>query len=125
MVAPPPAGPVVTRGLRRITGVLKDGSVGGEEPDEFVEITNVGDGAVDLTGWRLESEKRGNDSGQVFCFPASLVMQPGKVCRIYTNQDHPEWCGLSFRRSQAVWNNSEPDAAGLVDSGGNVVARWE
>ena len=95
------------------------------EPDEYVEITNQGAVAQDLTGWRLDSE-RGAASGQVFHFPAGFVMQPGQVCRVYTDEVHPEWCGLSFGyRRSGVWNNNEPDAAVLFDGDGAVVSRWE
>ena len=53
-------------------------------------------------------------------------MQPGQVCRVYTDEVHPEWCGLSFGYGKSgVWNNSEPDAAVLVDGDGAVVSRWE
>ena len=81
--------------------------------------------AQDLTGWHLDSE-RGAASGQVFHFPQGFVMQPGQVCRVYTDEVHPEWCGLSFGYGKSgVWNNSEPDAAVLFDGEGAVVSRWE
>ena len=114
------------QGQVRLTGMLRDGVVSSKEPDEYVEITNAGSGPQDLTGWRLESEKRGEDDGQVFYFPRGFVLQPGQVCRVYTNEMHPEWCGLSFGHGRgAVWNNSEPDAAVLFDGDGAVVSRWE
>ena len=76
--------------------------------------------AQNLTGWRLDSE-RGAASGQVFGFPAGLIMQPGQVCRVYTDEVHPEWCRLSFGyRKSGVWNNTEPDAAVLFDGDGAV-----
>jgi hypothetical protein len=62
----------------------------------------------------------------VFHFPVGFVMQPGQVCRVYTDEVHPEWCGLSFGyRKSGVWNNSAPDAAVLFDGDGAVVSRWE
>ena len=111
--------------LVQITGLRRDGAINPNEPDEYVEITNQGAVAQDLTGWRLDSE-RGAASGQVFHFPAGFVMQPGQVCRVYTDELHPEWCGLSFGyRKSGVWNNNEPDAAVLFDGDGAVVSRWE
>ena len=96
----------------QITGLRRDGALNPNEPDEYVEITNQGAAAQDLTGWRLDSE-RGAASGQVFHFPAGFVMQPGQVCRVYTDELHPEWCGLSFGyRKSGVWNNNEPDSGG-------------
>jgi len=53
-------------------------------------------------------------------------MPPGQVCRVYTDELHPEWCGLSFGyRKSGVWNNYEPDAAVLFDGDGAAVSRWE
>ena len=117
--------PAAGHALVQITGLRRDGALNPNEPDEYVEITNQGAVAQDLTGWRLDSE-RGAASGQVFHFPAGFVMQPGQVCRVYTDEVHPEWCGLSFGyRKSGVWNNNEPDAAVLFDGDGAVVSRWE
>ena len=110
----------------RIMGMLRDGVKGRNEPDEYVEISNLGNAPQDMTGWRLESERRGSDSGQIFYFPKGFILQPGQICRIYTNEYHPEYCGLSFRHSRgAVWSNSKPDAALLVDNDGNMVSSWQ
>ena len=117
--------PAAGHDLVQITGLRRDGALNPNEPDEYVEITNQGTVAQDLTGWRLDSE-RGAASGQVFHFPAGFVMQPGQVCRVYTDELHPEWCGLSFEyRKSGVWSNNEPDAAVLFDGDGAVVSRWE
>ena len=78
-----------------------------------------------MTGWRLDSE-RGAPSGQECHFPPGFVMQPGQICRVYTDEVHAEWRGPSFGyRKSGVWNNSEPDAAVLFDGDGAVVSRWE
>ena len=117
--------PVLGHELVQITGLRRDGAINSNEPDEYVEITNQGAVAQDLTGWRLDSE-RGAASGQVFHFPAGLIMQPGQVCRVYTDEVHPEWCGLNFGYGRSgVWNNNEPDAAVLFDGDGAVASRWE
>ncbi len=108
----------------RIVGMLRDGVKGRNEPDEYVEIANLGNAPQDMTGWMLVSERRGNDRGQIFYFPRGFILQPGQHCRIYTNEYHPEYCGLSFNHRGAVWNNSKPDAALLVDNHGNVVSVW-
>ena len=109
----------------QITGMLRDGAISPNEPDEYVEISNQGTVAQDLTNWHLDSE-RGSASGQVFHFPPRFVMRPGQVCRVYTDEMHPEWCGLSFGyRWSGVWSNNEPDAAVLVDEAGAVVSRWD
>jgi hypothetical protein len=36
----------------------------------------------------------------------SLVMKPGRDCRIYTNEYHPEWCGFGYGNASAIWNNT-------------------
>ncbi len=109
----------------RIVGMLRDGVKGRNEPDEYVEIANLGNAPQDMTGWMLVSERRGNDRGQIFYFPRGFILQPGQHCRVYTNEYHPEYCGLSFNHRGAVWNNSKPDAALLVDNHGNVVSVWQ
>lgn len=122
---PRPAAPSGS-GRVQITGMLRDGVAGRLEPDEYVEIKNVGDAPQVMTDWRLESERRGSDAGQVFYFPEGFAMQPGQVCRVYTNEMHAEWCGLSFGHGQgAVWSNSEPDAVLLYDATGSLVSRWD
>lgn len=119
------APPVAVAGRIRIIGLLRDGQAGRKEPDEYVEIQNAGAGPQDMTGWRLVSE-RGADDGQVFYFPQGFVMQPGQICRIYTAENHPESCGLSFNYTRtAVWNNSGSDAALLYDAAGSLVGRWD
>jgi hypothetical protein len=103
----------------------RDGAINPNEPDEYVEITNQGTVAQDLTGWRLDSE-RGAAPGQVFGFPAGFVMQPGQVCRVYTDEVHPGWRGLSLGYGRSgVWSNSGPDAAVLIDGDEAMVSRWE
>jgi hypothetical protein len=93
----------------QITGLRRGDAINPNEPDEYVEITNQGVVAQDLSAWRLDSE-RGAASGQVFHFPAGFVLQPGQVCRVYTDELHPEWCGLSFGYGKSgVWNNNEPE----------------
>jgi len=100
--APPPAGNVV------ITTIFYDGVEGSQEPDEYVEIRNDDAQAVQLGGWTLRDE-----SSHAFTFP-SFEMQPGQTCRVYTNEQHPEWCGFSYGNGAAIWNNSG-DCARLRD----------
>jgi len=110
---------VVTGGTVRIVRVLKDGKKGRNEPDEFVEIRNEGKDQ-NMTGWYLVSQ-RGN---QVFHFPNGFTMKAGQTCRIYTNEVHPEWCGLSYGSPKAIWNNKKSDLALLYNSQGKMVSRW-
>lgn len=92
----------VTAGLPalQITTIFYNGVAGSQEPDEFVEIANFDRCPLQLAGYSL------HDSGTaVYNFP-TFVMAPGQVCRVYTNQDHPEWCGFNWGRGSATWGNN-------------------
>lgn len=96
-----------------LTYIFFDGT-GSQEPDEYVEIRNDDTMSVLLGGWTLR------DAGNhVFTFP-SHTMPPGQVCRVYTNQNHPEWCGFSYGSGSAIWNNSG-DTATLRNSNGQTI----
>jgi len=96
-----------------IDDIFYDGS-GSAEPDEYVVIRNTGAQSVDLDGWTLQDA-----ASHVFTFPA-FTMAPGQVCRVYTNEDHPEWCGFSYGSGSAIWNNGS-DCATLQDGVGTMV----
>jgi len=91
-----------------ITDVFYDGT-GDQEPDEYVEIRNDATLPVQLNGWTLRDE-----AGLVFTFP-NFVLQPGQVCRVGTNEEHPEWCGFNYDSDSAIWDN-DGDCAYLLDS---------
>lgn len=90
---------VETTGNVQITAIFYDGA-GSSEPDEYVEFRNADSQAIQLNGWTLR-----DDAQHVYTFP-SFVMQPGQVCRVYTNEVHPEWCGFSYGSGSAIWNNT-------------------
>jgi hypothetical protein len=71
-----------------------------------------------IGGWRLHAD----DAGQDFFFP-SFELAPGQTCRVYTNEDHPEYCGFSFERGTAIWNN-QGDCGYLYDAGGAQVSEY-
>ena len=102
-----------------ITYIFYDGLVPRAESDEYVEITNLGDQAQDLTRWELMDISEGYPS---FIFP-SYILAPGESIRVYTNEYHPKWGGFSFEYGRAIWNNSEPDIAVLYDKDGKEVSR--
>jgi len=85
------------------------------ESDEYVEIENYDNKIVRLGGWKL------HDSGQIhtYTFP-NYNMEPGETCRVYTNENHPEWCGFNWGNGSAIWNNSG-DEATLKDGSGTVI----
>ena len=81
------------------------------EPDEYVEIESMDARRVNLSGWTLR-----DNANHIFFFP-DYTMQPGEVCRVYTNEDHPEWCGFNYHNASAIWNNTG-DCALLRDGSG-------
>jgi beta-lactamase superfamily II metal-dependent hydrolase len=91
-----------------ITTIFYDGA-GSQEPDEYVEVRNDDTRAIQLQNWTLR-----DIANHVYTFP-SFVMQPGQVCRVYTNQSHPESCSFNYGSGAAIWNNTG-DCAYLRDS---------
>ncbi len=84
--------------------------------DEFVEVTNLGGGPQDMTGWSLRSPARSQFNG-VFPFPSDTVLRPGERCTLYTGpqRNSPpgvcEWRTYSVRLPPGGW---WPDDAGEV-----------
>jgi endonuclease YncB( thermonuclease family) len=83
--------------------------------EEYVDIRNLGAGAVDLGGWVLHSEKGSQD-----CALRGRIA-PGETLRIYAmTGDGGFSCGFDSN----IWNNSEPDAAVLWSPEGVAVSRY-
>lgn len=95
--------------------IFFDGDVPKVESDEYAVIENVGSGAVNLAGWRLNAD----DEGQDFIF-ADITLAPGESCWVYTNEYHPETCGLSFNSAKAIWAN-KGECGHLYDASGQEV----
>ncbi|MCB0186373.1 MAG: lamin tail domain-containing protein [Caldilineaceae bacterium] len=118
--APPasPPQPTAPSGVAKVViqYIYYDGQVSRVESDEYAEIANVGNAAVNIGGWRLNA----GDPGQDFRFP-SVDLAPGQSVRVYTNQVHPESGGFSFGSGKAIWNN-KGDCGVLFDAGGQVVS---
>lgn len=114
---PPTATPASAANIQ-ISFIQSSGTVPGVESDEFVQITNQGLAAVNLEGWRLNAGELDQD----FLF-SDFLLAPGLSCRIYTNENHPEYCGLSFGIRQEIWNN-EGDCGYLYDQEGAQVSKY-
>ena len=100
-----------------IRDIFYDGVVGTSEPDEYVEIRNDDNIPIQLNNWTLSDA-----ASHIFTFP-SFIMDPGKVCRIYTNEYHPDWCGFSYGSGSAIWNNTG-DTAYLKDANGTLINEY-
>jgi hypothetical protein len=89
----------------QVTRVKFVGAAPGQA-NEYVEVTNLGGGDQDMTGWTLRSPGR----NAVFTFPAGFVMTAGRSCRVYTGAPGENSCGLAGFAAADVW----PDDAGRV-----------
>lgn len=100
-----------------ITAIQLRGS-GDAQPDEFIQLTNVVDVSVDLSGWKVTA----GDEEQYFVFPASFVLAPGQSCRLYTNQASADSCGsYSFGFDRPIWDNNK-DCGQVTDGLGALVS---
>jgi hypothetical protein len=100
-----------------ISTIFYDGT-GQKEPDEYVEIRNNGTSSIQLAGWSLRDKAE-----HVFIFP-SFELASGQVCRVYTNEEHPDWCGFNYRfTGSAIWNNGG-DCAYLRDGALNLIEEY-
>lgn len=86
--------------------------------DEYVDIQNIGDQAVDISGWVLVSEK-----GNQACTLGGVV-DPGVVLRIWALAEDSSQGGFNCGFGSPIWNNSDPDPAALYDASGMLVARY-
>jgi hypothetical protein len=78
---------------------------------EFLEITNLGGGPQDMTGWIVRARERGG----VARFPDGFTMAPGQSCRFYTSAVMNDSCGTASFMGSDVW----------VDDGGVAILFYE
>jgi len=86
---------------------------------EYVDLRNGGTEAVDLTGWRLLSEKGNQDCA------LGGVIGSGETLRVWAMSSDAGQGGFNCGYSDNIWSNSKPDAAVLFDADGAMVARME
>lgn len=102
--------PVVNDGNIAIITINRYGS-GSQEPDEYVEIKNLDTKRIQVQGWTLR-----DIANHIYTFPA-FIMEPNMICRVYTNQYQPTYCGFSYGSNAAIWNNTN-DCGYLRNSAG-------
>ncbi len=74
---------------------------------EYVEISNLGGGNQDMSGWVVRSP----DTGVRAAFPQGYVMGPGQSCRIYSSGEvNSSSCGNAAFSQNNVW----PDENGTA-----------
>ena len=114
-VVPTPATPPVPLAVAMVIECISfDGVVPRNESDEYVQLLNNGASPVDIRGWTIKDMDL-NEKGQTFTFGGSHILDPGDRIRVYTNEYHSEWGGFSFGIGTSIWNNSNPDTAGLFN----------
>ena len=83
--------------------------------DEWVDIQNTGNYAVDLQGWSLVSERDHQDC------PLSGTIDAGQTLRIYPMD--PQGAGYSCGYTSPIWYNSQADTAVLYDAQGIEISK--
>lgn len=83
--------------------------------EEYVDLQNIGEADVDLTGWNLVSEK-----GHQECRLAG-TLKAGETLRVWAGISQQG--GYSCGYSSPIWNNSQPDPAVLYNPQGVEVSR--
>ena len=113
----PKPSPTPTAGLKVvITHVHYDAEGNDNENlnDEYVVIKNLGEAAVDLTGWTLRDE-----AGHTFIFP-QFTLDTGATVTVHTGSGVNTKTHLYWGRESAVWNNSH-DTVYLYDANDRLV----
>ncbi len=88
--------------------------------DEYVDIQNQGNGLQELSGWKLLSERDGQE-----CLLEGLTLQPGETLRIWALLADSGRGGYNCGFTQNIWSNTEPDAAVLFNPDGREVSRLD
>jgi hypothetical protein len=92
----------------------------GDAQQEYVLLKRIGDGDLNLAGWKLKDE-----NGNVYSFPASqeLVLFKGGAVQIFTRVGVDTPTEIYWNRTDPVWKVGEQ--ATLVDASGNVQATYK
>jgi endonuclease YncB( thermonuclease family) len=87
---------------------------------EVVVLRNTGSAQVNLTGWKLVSEK-GN---QTFIFPEGTVIPAGEVLKVLSGPKAAPGPGVLVWTKSYIWNN-DGDPGALYDAQGKLVSQFE
>lgn len=104
---------LIPEGEAQISYVFYDGEVYQVESDEYIEITNIGQGILQLEGYYI----MGSSGEEKFTFP-ELDLEPDENVKVYTNQGD-----YSFESEDAVWSNGG-ETVYLYDSSDNLVDEY-
>lgn len=85
--------------------------------DEWVEFSNPGPAALDLTGWSVKDES----ASHRYYFPSGFSLGSGATVRLHTGCGDDTTAALYWcNQGSAVWNNSG-DTVFVLDPNGNIV----
>jgi hypothetical protein len=116
----PTAAPVVSPSESTpITGAGNVAIVSLDKRAEYADLRNSGATPVDLTGWRLLSER-----GDQNCALGGVI-GPGETLRVWAMASDAGQGGFNCGFGSNIWNNSERDPAVLFDAGGVVISQRE
>ncbi len=90
---------------------------------EYVVIKNNGTLAVDISGWKLISEKGADSGGQTYIFSSGYILDVGETVTLIAGKDPVAMEGEIIMANKNIWNNSDPDAAVLFNRSGVEVSR--
>lgn len=82
---------------------------------EWVEVSNTGGTAQDMSSWTLS-----DDSNHVYSFPEGFVLGAQDSVKVHTGKGADSTSDLYWNRGSSVWNN-DGDTATLSDESGNVI----
>jgi hypothetical protein len=86
-----------------------------DKAEEYVEIQNQTNAAVNLRGWRLVSE-----AGDQSCALRG-TLEPNEILRIWGRRGQP---GFDCRLGSNIWDDNSPDPAVLYNAQGEEVSRF-
>ncbi|MDJ0511171.1 MAG: lamin tail domain-containing protein [Crocosphaera sp.] len=90
-----------------------------QKADQYVEITNSGTIAADISSWKIKSSAK----NRTYFFPVGTTLEAGQSIKLYNDEHHAESGGFSFYSEWGVWKN-KGDTATLVDAEGNEVSTF-
>lgn len=94
------------------------------EPDEYVVIKNLSEDYHDISGWVLKNISRPTIPSFTFPRFMPVLLAPGEIIRVYTDEYNSETGGFSFYYGAGdIWRNDKPDIAILYDSQGYEISR--
>jgi beta-lactamase superfamily II metal-dependent hydrolase len=116
----PTLSPTITPTRTPVVNTLSITALQYSAPDEYVEVTNHGPAAQDVTDWKIQSVV----GDQWYTFPASYTLAAGSWVRVHSGPDaldnppaHLRWSGAY------IWSN-DGDEARLFDDEGLERGRW-